>query len=166
MVGCVLSQLKSLGFSILSCQKGLGFFTQLRVESSSGFILYLMFYCLLQIKDIVGLNQPANHKLWDGSSSTASDPSSLHGPALPGSNTWKCTGMRCQPNIDYYLEEPIWIFREIVEADGLAYFKPPRDFQFMWSSVEALMDDDATVWRPACDNGQPITSFLSSPSLY
>ena len=40
IVGCVLSQLKPLELSILDF--GLGLFSQLRMESSSGFILYLV----------------------------------------------------------------------------------------------------------------------------
>ena len=45
MVGCVLSQLKPSEVYILSCEKGLGLrprpYSQLRMSSSSGFILYL-----------------------------------------------------------------------------------------------------------------------------
>ena len=45
MVGCVLSQLKPSELSILSCEKGLGLrpgpFSQLRMESSSSYILYI-----------------------------------------------------------------------------------------------------------------------------
>ena len=46
MVGCVLSQLKPSGISILTCEKGLGFrprpISQLRMQNFSGFILYGM----------------------------------------------------------------------------------------------------------------------------
>ena len=42
MVGCVLSQLKPSGFSILCCEKN-KLFSQLRMESSSGFILYIIY---------------------------------------------------------------------------------------------------------------------------
>ena len=45
MFECVLSQFKALEFYILSCEKGFGLrprpFSQLRMWSSSGFILYL-----------------------------------------------------------------------------------------------------------------------------
>ena len=46
MVGCILSQLKPSELYIFSCGKGRGLrprpFPQLRMWSSSGFILYLM----------------------------------------------------------------------------------------------------------------------------
>ena len=46
MFGCVLSQLKPSEFYILSCEKGLGLrprpFSQLRMWSSLGFILYVI----------------------------------------------------------------------------------------------------------------------------
>ena len=49
MVGCVLSQLKSSELYILSCEKGHGLrprpFSQLRMWSSSGLILYLKTKC-------------------------------------------------------------------------------------------------------------------------
>ena len=52
MVGCVLSQLKPSGFSILSSEErlGLGPFSQLGMESSSGFFIYIYISALTLVQ--------------------------------------------------------------------------------------------------------------------